>query len=303
MTETNPYSSEHLSPTAAQDMRSEPVPLKVEVIEVDVESTQTDGLTLAQSLRQQNQSLHQTIAQLEQALADAQQNLQIQTKRVRNAEKLISQQTEELQQTPDTIERLVGELEASQQTIQQQQSIINHLSAQLEKTQAQFAYLERECALLQEEKTGKTHQLLTVEKHMRELQSRLHRQQRYTLQYKTALEQISESEVKPPAKVIPLIPKNATIQPWTNVETETSEKSNAWIEQASEAENQDRWAVSEPDAADSMDEFLAELETDEPILEAAENSTPPKNWSFSIVPSSTAWKKTPTKSVDLPTFL
>ncbi|GFE69846.1 hypothetical protein [Chroococcus sp. FPU101] len=310
MTEINPHSLD--LKIEVPEIPSEPADAQVEVI--DVESTQTDWFALAQSLRQQNQHLHKTIVHLEQALSDAQQNLQIQTRRFRSAESLISQQSEELNQTPEKIERLESELESFQQTIQQQQSVINHLSAQLEKTQGQLAYLERECALLQEDQTGKTHQLLTVEKHMRELQTRLHRQQRYTLQYKSALEQLSENETNSSAKVIPLIPKTASIQPWTNVEQEieaqTHKTMNAWVEPTSNDEpkietvatSDTNFAIVEPNIEDSLDEFFAKLEDSEPILQAQEFNQQ-KNLSFSITPSNSTWKKTASKSVDLPTFL
>lgn len=306
MTETNPHSRKNLPDIEVPEIKSEPVSTTVEVIKVDDESTQIDWYNVAQSLRQQNQNLHKTIIQLEQSLCDAQQNLQIQTKRVRNAQTLINQQTEELNQTPEKVERLVSELESSQQTIQHQQSVINHLSAQLEKTQGQLAYLERECALLQEDKTGKTHQLLTAEKHMQELQSRLHRQQRYTLQYKSALEQFSQSEISSSSKVIPLVPKTASIQPWTNVkdeiETQTKESMNTWVERTLDEENKTETLVAS-DADIAVDEFLAESENGEPILPPQEIPNHPKNWSFSIMSSNSEWKKTPSKSVDLPTFL
>lgn len=315
MTETNHHSWENLPDIEVPEIKSELVSTTVEVIEVDDELTQTDWYTMAQSLRQQNQNLHKTIVQLEQSLCDAQQNLQIQTKRVRNAQTLINQQTEELNQTPEKVERLVNELESNQQTIQHQQSVINHLSAQLEKTQGQLAYLERECALLQEDKTGKTHQLLTAEKHMQELQTRLHRQQRYTLQYKSALEQFSENEISSSAKVIPLVPKTASIQPWTNVkdeiETQTQESMNTSVERTPDEENigetrvtsDTDFAVLESNQANALDEFFVELEDREPVLPPQEIPNNPKNWSFSIVSSSAAWKKTPSKSVNLPKFL
>lgn len=315
MTETNHHSWENLPDIEVPEIKLEPVSTTVEVIEVDEESTQTDWYTVAQSLRQQNQNLHKTIVQLEQSLCDAQQNLQIQNRRVYNAQTLINQQIEELNQTPEKVERLVNELESNQQTIQHQQSVINHLSAQLEKTQGQLAYLERECALLQEDKTGKTHQLLTAEKHMQELQTRLHRQQRYTLQYKSALEQFSESEISSSAKVIPFVPKTAPIQPWTNVkdeiETQTKKSTNAWDERALDRENKAETlitsdadsAVLESNQSNSLDEFFVELEDSEPVLPSQEIQNNPKNWSFSIMSSSAAWKKTPSKSVDLPIFL
>lgn len=306
MTETNqnplfpmPYDS------ISDPLSPEPT---AEAIDVDVETTQTDWYTLAQSLRQQNQNLLKTIVHLEQALTDAQQNLQIQSKRVRSAETLIHRQSEELNQTQDHENRFASELESSQQTIQQQQSVINHLCAELETTQKQLAYLERECALLQEDRTGKTHQLLTAQRHMQELQTRLQRQQRYTLQYKSALEQFSETEVTASSKVVPLLPKTASIQPWSNIsevkETETQD-SNAWVE-SSEGEVKARTIednVVESKIENSSDGFSAELEEDKPVTQLKENPSNPQNWSFSIISSRPSWKKTPAKSVDLPTFL
>ncbi|PSF37976.1 hypothetical protein C7H19_08370 [Aphanothece hegewaldii CCALA 016] len=306
MTETNHRSIDNFLESL------EPTSPVVEIFDVDIESTKTDWFAVAQSLRQQNQNLNKTIVQLEQSLCDAQQNLQIQTRRVRSAQMLINQQTEELNQTPEKIAQLKSELESNQQTIQQQQNVINHLSAQLEKTQEQLAYLERECALLQEEKTGKTHQLLTAEKHMQELQSRLLRQQRYTLQYKSALEKISENETNLSTKVIPLLPKNSSIQPWTNVknelETPKQESMNAWIERAPDEQNaitsDGNYAIVESNQRHSLeDELLVELEDNEPVSKPQKIPNNSKNLSFSIISSNSNWKKPSSKSVDLPTFL
>jgi len=84
---------------------------------------------------------------------------------------------------------LVHQLEISNETIKNQQLMIETLSRQLEKTQEDMSNLERECAQIQEQCSQQSYKLLETEKQLQELHSRLLRQQRYTLEYKTVLEE------------------------------------------------------------------------------------------------------------------
>ncbi|NJN22312.1 MAG: hypothetical protein HC812_15455, partial [Leptolyngbya sp. RL_3_1] len=60
--------------------------------------------------------------------------------------------------------------------------------AQLDSSQERVVQLERECTLLQQQQTAKSQSLQKAEETCQDLRSRLQRQQRYTLQFKVALE-------------------------------------------------------------------------------------------------------------------
>jgi chromosome segregation ATPase len=139
---------------------------------------QIDWFKIAHQLEEQNQQLSQNIIDLTKALADSQEQLQAQIQRSHDAETTITQQAEELDRQQEQIARLIEH----EQEVQRQQQAIATLSEQI-------AQLEREYAVLQEDCNDQAQQIVTMEKHLRELWSRLHRQQRYTLEYKAALEQ------------------------------------------------------------------------------------------------------------------
>jgi chromosome segregation ATPase len=177
---------------------------------VDTLAANKNWSLLEQKLREQNRTLIKNVVKLEQALTDTQQQLQIQVKRSRSADTLVAQQAAEINKTQEQINHLRQELETSQNRGQRQQLMIDSLSQQLKSSQEQLAQFERDCALLKEDCHEKTGKLLSAEKQVQELRSRLHRQQRFTLQYKTALEQSSDSQNL-------LSHSSSTgIQPWSN---------------------------------------------------------------------------------------
>jgi hypothetical protein len=71
------------------------------------------------------------------------------------------------------------------------------LQAELDVNQQRVAQLERECTLLQQRFNEKTVALQQAENTCHDLKSRLHRQQRYTLQFKAALGKMSEYARQP----------------------------------------------------------------------------------------------------------
>ena len=85
--------------------------------------------------------------------------------------------------------QLLQELEKAEQTVKNQQLMIKTLSHQLAETQEQLSNLERECSEAQDNYNQQTYKLLETEKQLQELHKRLLRQQRYTLEYKTVLEE------------------------------------------------------------------------------------------------------------------
>ncbi|MFS8117423.1 MAG: hypothetical protein ACMG55_02875 [Microcoleus sp.] len=142
-------------------------------------------VTLMQALHECNRDLLQRIAQLETALKESQDTLQ-------NRETLLEQRTAELENTQEQLTRLFGKVEVSHHTLQGQEIFVESLSSQLASSQTRLAAVERECASTVQRYNEQFHQLVATENVCRELRSRLHRQQRHTLQFKAALERSLE---------------------------------------------------------------------------------------------------------------
>lgn len=149
-------------------------------------------VALIQQLRQRNNDLSHRVAQLENVLHECQSALKVHLERSRERETLLAQRTQALAVAEAKAAHLDRELEASQQQSQQQQNLIRNFTEQLEVSQQRFAQLERECALTQQRYSEQSHQLLQAEATCKDLRSRLHRQQRHTLQFKAALEKCLE---------------------------------------------------------------------------------------------------------------
>ena len=145
-----------------------------------------------QALHECNRDLLQRLAQLETALEESQNTLQ-------NRETLLEQRTAELENTQEQLTRLFGKVEVSHQTLQSQEILVERLRSQLATSQVRLATVERECASTVQRYNEQLHQLVATENICRELRSRLHRQQRQTLQFKAALERsLERPQVKSP---------------------------------------------------------------------------------------------------------
>jgi hypothetical protein len=141
--------------------------------------------TLVQALHECNRDLLQRIAELEATLAESQKALQIK-------EVLLEQHNAELSGAQEQVTRLFGKQEQVNEIIQRQEVLIETLTDQLQTSQTRLAVIERECALTQERYSTQQNLLIRTENSCRELRSRLHRQQRHTLQFKAALERYLE---------------------------------------------------------------------------------------------------------------
>ena len=187
------------------------------IVSEDLSSPDQDWFNLARKLRGQNRELLDRIVKLEQELAESH----------------VSEPTHQLQATQAQNSTLIEQIQASQQKTQYQQQEIECLQQQLTTVQETFAQLERECALLKEDCQHKTNQLAIAQRQVNELQVRLKRQQRYTLQYKAALDECLSNcarKIRPalmtasesPTK---LDPKVVSIQPWSSqLETKSPSK-------------------------------------------------------------------------------
>jgi chromosome segregation ATPase len=247
--------------------------ITAEIVENESQSTDgTDWVTLSCQLRQQNQDLQAQIRQREQALAEMRSQLQNQNRRLQSCDTLIQQQNEELQYEKHQLQRALAEIECYRQAEQHQPILIANLTAELTRTRQQLARLERECALTQESYQEKSQKLLNAEQQLQELLARLQRQQRYTLQYKAALEQyLSQPSDRTSGNDLAIVARVSTIEPWSQ--------------------------STENDEIDPIDEFLAEFEKTEPVEAINPKSA---DWPSPLI---STLPKYPSFRVDLPTFL
>lgn len=181
-----------------------------------------------QTLLEQNSDLLSLVSQLEKAVEDCQGALHAQIERSHLQEEIATRQNQEIEDTRTKMGRLLQELEASHQAAQRQQILVETLSTQLETSQERIAQLERECALIQERYNEQVHLVMHTEDTCRDLRSRLHRQQRYTLQYKAALEKcldVPSPSYEPQSSpkrqhaswgTANPIPKTQPVQPWSS---------------------------------------------------------------------------------------
>lgn len=173
--------------------------------------------------------LHARIEQLEEALEASQRALQQEVERsqprpFRGEEQLLAAQHQ-------SVAQLLSELEQSNAALKRQSILAETVQAQLATAQERNKQLEREHVLLQKRHSEKVQKLLSAEETCRDLRSRLQRQQRYTLQFKAALEKCLEAptfnqsaaepsrgEASSPPANLPspvAMPRTESIQPWS----------------------------------------------------------------------------------------
>ncbi|HAC62189.1 MAG TPA: hypothetical protein DCF68_01305 [Cyanothece sp. UBA12306] len=157
-------------------------PVEISVTPENDPATSRDWFNLARKLRGQNRELLGNIVQLEQALAESQQKLQEQGRQFRRNDSISTQQTAQLA-------NIQAQLHASHEQSQKQQLEIKILTEKLTATKTQLAQVERECTLLKQKCQDKGNLLISTQKQVEELETRLQRQQRYSLQYKAALDE------------------------------------------------------------------------------------------------------------------
>ena len=147
-------------------------------------SREAELLALIQDLNRCNEVLLSRVNQLEESLEKSQQALHQEVERSH-------QRSEEEKMTvaqQHSVAQLLSELEESDAALKRQTILAETLQAQLATYQERSRQLEKECTLLQKHHTEKTQKLVETEETCRDLRARLQRQQRYTLQFKVALE-------------------------------------------------------------------------------------------------------------------
>ncbi|VXD22289.1 conserved hypothetical protein [Planktothrix serta PCC 8927] len=189
--------------------------------------TEENPVRVVQILHECNRDLINRVAELEAELDETRQNRQDQQTQ-------LLQRTQELGATQDQVKRLFKKLEIANHVIRQQQVLVETLTQQWEVTQTRLAQMERDCALTQQRYNEQFHELVQAQNSGRELRSRLHRQQRQTLQFKVALERCLENQAqfesgKQTLETLPILteehsllssaplltPKAPPVQPWS----------------------------------------------------------------------------------------
>ena len=192
---TKPETKNSQSQTQPTEASSPPISDNLKNLLGNAEQAKGKGstpVTLMQALHECNRDLLQRLTQLETALEESQNTLQ-------HRETLLEQRTAELENTQEQLTRLFGKVEVSHQTLQSQEILVESLRSHLATSEARLAAVERECASTVQRYNEQLHQLVATENVCRELRSRLHRQQRHTLQFKAALERSLEMpHIKPP---------------------------------------------------------------------------------------------------------
>ncbi|MEM9089692.1 MAG: hypothetical protein AAGC93_13205 [Cyanobacteria bacterium P01_F01_bin.53] len=166
-------------------------------VESDDESDrETELLTLIHDLNECNDVLLSRVSHLEGELEKSQATLKNEVEKAAfaqdkmakqvNAEQASAQQV--AQNAQQQVSKLVSQLETSEQALSRQQLISENLQTELANSQERVTQLERESALASQQHAEEAKARVKAETTSRDLRSRLHRQQRYTLQFKAALE-------------------------------------------------------------------------------------------------------------------
>lgn len=162
-------------------------------------------LKLIHDLNECNDVLLSRVAQLEGDLEKSQVVLKNEVEKATFAQekmaKQVSAEQASVQQVSQTaqqqVAKLVSKLETNEQTLSRQQLINENLQTELTNTQERITQLERECALISQQHADEAQARLKAETTSRDLRSRLQRQQRYTLQFKAALEKSLTVSARP----------------------------------------------------------------------------------------------------------
>jgi hypothetical protein len=166
---------------------------------------ESELLQLIHDLNECNDALLSKVSQLEGALAQSQANVAAETQKTSviqnqmaqqvSAEQALAQQSAQTAQ--QQIAKLVGNLDNTEQALKRQQLINETLQTELTNAQERTIQLERECALMAQQHSSEAQARTQAENTARDLRSRLQRQQRYTLQFKAALEKSLSVAARP----------------------------------------------------------------------------------------------------------
>ncbi|BFM40161.1 hypothetical protein [Synechocystis sp. LKSZ1] len=276
---------------------------EMELLALVEQTTQKTAPSLIPPFFQAHQALQQKVQILELALAEAEQQLSGQDRRTQSNDDLIQQQAEALKTAQEQLAHTVAELTVYQQEAQHQQFQVETLAEDLARSQQQVQEFEQECQRLRQDQALQSQQMAALEHQTQDLQARLQRQQRYTLQYKSALEQcLTQPNFQPSSDIASAIAaltgKLSEIRPWSSSPSTTSpdlaESESPLVPSVAAVESPpptlETLPVTEPALA--IPSYLAPEVTPLPARPAREKL------SFSIQP-----QKTSRRPIDLPRFL
>lgn len=229
-----------------------------------------DWYAIACKIRGQNEQLKQKITDLETLIEEQKQQIKVQVIKNQDYDDVLSEQEEAQSLLEAEISEYEEQVAEKTQQIEIQQATISELTQELQKIQQQTARLERECSLLQENYNEEQNKLKQIEAENKDLRIRLQRQQRYNLQYKTALDKFLDTSTQNNRDF-----NSLGIKSWSENESteyvangdnglglEMSSVADTWNEPPSnDFEEQEEDEVQEMESLDSENEEL-ELESD-----------------------------------------
>lgn len=253
-----------------------------------------DLISLIQELNQCNNALLDRVSMLEDALEQQQ---------ARTATAIAADQVQAtIQPLEQQIVQLTEQLEATQQLSHRQQVLAETVTQELALSRERITQLEQENQLAQQRYEEQAQRLIRSEALVRDLQTRLQRQQRYTLQFKAALERclevpaalldppsegaIAQPTAQPwqapaPAELLSapsLLPKAATIRPWSAEPTGSTvppKLVNVLASQPANAEETAAWLGDLVSADDLLANEAEGVKADLPDSDPAEAGVKP----------------------------
>ncbi|ESA35488.1 hypothetical protein N836_12340 [Leptolyngbya sp. Heron Island J] len=172
---------------------------------------ETELLNLVRDLNECNDVLLAKVSQLEESLERSQAALQSEIDRADGDHHVGDRE----------IAQLVTELEQSNQALQHHQMLNETLQTELTAFRERSGQLEAEHKALLRQHTTQAQELLQANTNCRDLRARLQRQQRYTLQFKAALEKCLSMAPEPTTSSSTSVdasslamPKSDEIRPW-----------------------------------------------------------------------------------------
>ncbi len=191
-------------------------------------------LTLIHDLNQCNDVLLSRVARLEGALEKSQVALESEVASAQATKGKMAQQVSVEQASAQQIShsaqqqiaKLVGKLDNTEQALSRQLLISENLQTEVNNYQERIAQLEKECTIAAQQHSEEVQARAKAEANSKDLRSRLQRQQRYTMQFKAALEKsltvtsrTSDGAAQPIAfqdSTAVVMPKAQRIMPWVS---------------------------------------------------------------------------------------
>ncbi|MGB7251605.1 MAG: hypothetical protein WBC73_21905 [Phormidesmis sp.] len=162
-------------------------------------------LALIHDLNECNDALLTRVAQLENDLEQAYATIErevasAEALRAKTAQQMSAEQAaaHQVSQTAQQqVGKLVSEIETLEKAIARQRLVTENLQTEFVNSQERVTQLEHECALMAQQHAEAAKARVNAENTNRDLKSRLQRQQRYTLQFKAALEKSLTVSTRP----------------------------------------------------------------------------------------------------------